>query len=159
MRKESENRLNKFYNPGSYTAPTEEPELIQQPSSDGDVSGGIFFAQVRARMRKENSGGVFAMLAQISKDVQVSMAEEKKDEEEVQEDYEGAMKQAAEKRAADSQVIVTKEVEKSETVAALQDLKAKKGEKETLLQLAGSKLADLHKFCDFLIETFEQRKQ
>merc|ERR1719387_3226030 len=78
--KMAENRLNKFYNPDSYKAPPKDDELLQQPSSEDsqEGSGGIFFAQVRARVRKENSGGVFAMLAQISKDVEVSMTEEKK---------------------------------------------------------------------------------
>jgi len=149
------NRLNKFYNPSMYNAPKEEPELVQAT----DSQDGIFFAQVSARQRDGKSAGVLALLADISKDVELKMGEEKHDEEESQTDYETSMNEAAAKRAADSKVIVDAEVTKSESVAALEDLKAQQSEKGTLLKSVGERLGDLHKFCDMLIETFEERKK
>lgn len=154
------NKLNKFYNPSNYVEPAkEEPELVQS----GDVQDGIFFAQTRsrtrARVRAPAAAGIFALLAQITKEVELKMGEEKHDEDEAQVDYEQAMKEAAEKRATDSQVIVTAEVTKSEGQAAIEDLKAQKSEKATILKFTVEKLTDLHKFCDDLLETFDARQK
>merc|ERR1719324_488837 len=63
-------------------------------------------------------------------------------------------------QATDSQDgIFFAQVTKSESVAALEDLKAQQSEKGTLLKSVGERLGDLHKFCDMLIETFEERKK
>jgi peptidoglycan hydrolase CwlO-like protein len=146
------NRLNKVYNPSSYST-TAEPDLLQT----GDEPSGIFFTQVSAR--KQNSAGIFALFADIQKAVALKMSEEKHEEEEAQKEYEATMGEAAKKRADDAQVIVISEVTKSEIDAQVQDLKAQNSQKSTMLKFTKEKISYLHRFCDDFLETYEERQK
>merc|ERR1719159_376267 len=87
------------------------------------------------------------------------MAEAKRNEEEAQKDYEQEMTDAATKRSDDSKLIVTKEGEKAEKSAALEELKENKSTKTGALDVLESQIANLHKTCDFLIEQYAKIKE
>merc|ERR1719375_1840331 len=89
----------------------------------------------------------------------MDMAEGKRNEEEAQKDYEEAMNDAAKKRSDDSKLIVTKEGEKAEQTTKLEELKESKRTKKGELEVAESKIDNLHKTCDFLIEHYKGIKE
>merc|ERR1719472_373453 len=154
----AKNRMNKFYNPSQYQAP--EPAAAEE-----------FFAQVAVRRasqpgpppetfegeykKSESSSGVIAMMDDMVRDVEKDMAEAKRDEEEGQKDYEQEMADAATKRSDDSKLIVTKEGEKAEKATMLEGLKEAKRTKSDQLDVMETKIADLHKTCDFLVEHYK----
>merc|ERR1719265_2654987 len=74
------------------------------------------------------AGGVLALMDQLIHDVELNQQEAKQAEEDAQADYEESMKESSEKRAADSKLIVTKEGEKAELTAVLEDARAEKGQ-------------------------------
>merc|ERR1719326_1165040 len=152
----AKNRMNKFYNPTLY----KEPKKAEEED---------FFAQVAARRaaqpgpppetfgeykKSEGSSSIIAMMDQMIKDTEMDMAEAKRDEEEAQKDYEQEMSDAATKRSDDSKLIVTKEGEKAEKTTKLEDLKESKRTKNGALDVLESKIENLHKTCDFLVEHY-----
>merc|ERR1719321_739586 len=148
--------MNKFYNPTQYQAP--------EKAAEDD-----FFAQIAVRRadpgpapetfgeykKSESSSGVIAMIDDMVRDVETDLAEAKRDEEEAQKDYEEEMTDAATKRSDDSKLIVTKEGEKAEKSQVLEDTKESKRTQGEQLDVLESKISDLHKTCDFLIEKYE----
>merc|ERR1719161_1458097 len=84
----------------------------------------------------------------------MDLAEAKRDEEEAQKDYEQDMNDAATKRSDDSKLIVTKEGEKADKTTELTDTKEAKRTKNGQLDVLESKIANLHKTCDFLVEHY-----
>merc|ERR1719198_1225046 len=95
------------------------------------------------------------MIDEMVNDVEDDIAEAKRDEEESQKDYEEEMNDSAVKRSDDSKLIVTKEGEKAEKSQALEDTKESKRTKSGQLDVLETKISDLHKTCDFLIEKYE----
>merc|ERR1719421_1526287 len=87
------------------------------------------------------------------------MADAKRDEEEAQKDYESDMSDAATKRADDSKLMVTKEGEKAEKSTKLEELKESKRTKSGELDILETKIDNLHKTCDFLIEHYAGIKE
>merc|ERR1719181_1560349 len=151
----AKNRMNKFYNPTLYKeAPKKEEE-------------DDFFAQISARQpgpapetfgeykKSESSSGVIAMIDDMVRDVEKDIAEGKRDEEEAQKDYEEEMNDAATKRSDDSKLIVTKEGEKAEKATKLEEAKEGKRTKNDQLEVMESKIDNLHKTCDFLVEHYK----
>merc|ERR1719241_27546 len=99
------------------------------------------------------------MIDDMVKDVETDMADAKRDEEEAQKDYEEDMSDAATKRSDDSKLMVTKEGEKAEKTTKLGDLKESKRTKSGELEILESKIDNLHKTCDFLIEHYAGMKE
>merc|ERR1719420_938036 len=120
----AKNRLNKFYNPKLYKAPPKrelsESEQITvnmggtlaPTAAPGGIAGtGIGLVQAHAApppppetaaaysKKSEESNGVIAMIDLMIKDLDKEMTEAKTEEKNAQEDYEQAMKDAAEKLA------------------------------------------------------------
>merc|ERR1719265_429160 len=94
------------------------------------------------------------LIADIDKEILAMELEEK----DAQEDYEGTMKDASEKRAADSKALTEKETTKAELDAELQEHKdAKKSATAEHTAIKGY-LLSLHGECDWLLENFETRK-
>merc|ERR1719498_2256830 len=151
----AKNRMNKFYNPTLY----KEPEKKEEEED--------FFAQIASRQpgpapetfgeykKSESSAGVIGMMDGMIRETEQAMAEAKRDEKEAQKDYEEEMTDAATKRSDDSKLIVTKEGEKAEQSQVLEDTKESKRTKSGQLDVLESKISDLHKTCDFLIEKYE----
>merc|ERR1719248_428945 len=99
------------------------------------------------------------MIDDMVKDVETDMAEAKRDEEEAQKDYEETMSDAATKRSDDSKLLVTKEGEKADKSTKLEELKESKRTKSGQLDVLESKVDNLHKTCDFLIEHYAGIKE
>merc|ERR1719399_988251 len=99
------------------------------------------------------------MVDDMVRDMEMDMAEAKRDEEEAQKDYEEEMSDAATKRKDDSSLLVTKEGEKAEKTTALEGLKENKRTKSQALDVLETKIGDLHKTCDFLIEHYKGIKE
>merc|ERR1719327_1352638 len=156
----AKNRMNKFYNPSLYKEPPkkEEEDFVQEEEAS--------FAQTRAGQpgpapetfgeykKSEGSSSIIAMMDSMIRDVETDMADAKRDEEEAQKDYEEDMSDAATKRSDDSKLMVTKEGEKAEKTTKLEDLKESKRTKSGELEILESKIDNLHKTCDFLIEHY-----
>jgi len=109
--------------------------------------------------KSEDSMGVMAMMDLLLADLDKEMTEAETTEKDAQGDYETAMKDAADKRTADSASLSEKESIKAETEA---DLEAKQGEKKaTSAELMSTMkyISSLHLECDWLLKYFEVRKE
>jgi len=109
--------------------------------------------------KSEDSMGVMAMMDMLLADLDKEMTEAETTEKDAQGDYETAMKDAADKRTADSASLSEKESIKAETEA---DLEAKQGEKKaTSAELMSTMkyISSLHLECDWLLKYFEVRKE
>jgi len=87
------------------------------------------------------------------------MTEAKTTEDNAQEDYEQAMKDAAEKRATDSQTLADKSKAKAETEAAVEASTEEKGATTKTLMATLEHIQSLHGECDWLLQYFEVRKE
>merc|ERR1719335_1358491 len=99
------------------------------------------------------------MISQIQHGVELDIKESELEEADSQKDYEEQMKDATAKRAADSELIVTKDSERAQLTGVLEDQKGKKSLKVEQLDGVAEKLGDLHSSCDQLLETYDDRKK
>merc|ERR1719182_466702 len=145
----AKNRLNKFYNPKLYKAPPKRQlsdadratlaagGTLAPTEAPGGIAGtGVtVLADVSAHKaapppppataeafskKSEESNGVIALIDQLIGDLTKEMTEAKATEKNAQEDYEQAMKDAAEKRATDSQAIADKGKAKAQMEADME---------------------------------------
>merc|ERR1719487_2233796 len=99
----AKNRLNKFYNPKLYKAPS--PAFAQSdvaPPPPPETFGAY-------SKKGEESTGVIAMMDTMSADLDKEITEIEVEEKENQKEYEQFMADSAEKRATDSKSIESKE--------------------------------------------------
>jgi len=167
----AKNMLNKFYNPEEYRKPEPTPEpagnkylSLEQEPMQPNQEDGIIFAQVRMRTKQEElgraqPGGVMAMMSQLQHEVEIDIKESEMEDADAQKEYEEAMKAATAKRAADSELIVTKDGERSQLSSVLEDQKGSKSLKVEQLAGVAEKLGDLHSSCDQLLDTYDDRKK
>merc|ERR1719198_2613563 len=87
------------------------------------------------------------------------MTEAKATEKNVQEDYESAMKDAAEKRSTDSKSVADKQKAKAELEADLEANSEEKGATSKPLAATLQHIQSLHSECDWLLQYFEVRKE
>jgi septal ring factor EnvC (AmiA/AmiB activator) len=116
-------------------------------------------ADIAIKKKGEESGGVLAMMDNLIADIDKEILEMEMDEKDAQEDYEGTMKDASEKRAADSKALTEKETTKAELDAELAEHKDKKASSTQELTATNGYLLSLHAECDWLLENFETRKE
>merc|ERR1719453_2929041 len=144
----AKNRLNKFYNPALYKAPpkrklSEADQLVVNnggtlapTAAPAGIAGtGItVLADVSSHVapppppetaaafskKSEESNGVIALIDLMVGDLTKEMTEAEATEKNAQEDYESAMKDAADKRAADTKTLADKGKEKAELEADLE---------------------------------------
>jgi len=107
----------------------------------------------------EESNGVIAMMDVLLKDLTKEMTEAQTAEKEAQADYEAAMKDAAEKRADDSQSLADKQKAKSEMEADLESNTEEKAATTKTLMATEKHIASLHAECDWLIQYYQVRKE
>jgi hypothetical protein len=175
----AKNRLNKFYNPKQYKAPADNLSDEDRatlaaggtlaPTEAGGIAGtGIGFAQqlppppaaVEAYSKKSGqSNGVIALMDLIVKDLDKDMTEAKATEKNAQEDYENFMKDAAEKRSKDAQVMADKEGALADTKARLVEAKDAKAASDRNLMAVEEYISRLHAECDWLIKYFDMRNE
>jgi len=164
--KMAKNRLAKFYAPKMYQPPakderstmgriSEEMSLQQQKASPGPPPE-TWSAYAK---KSEEHGGVIAMVDLLIADLDKEMTMMTTEEKEAQKEYEEFIAEAGEKRAADSKSAAQKSGEKAELEAAL--IKLQQDAKDTTKEayLKDVQIKDLHLECDWLISTFEVRKE
>jgi len=158
----AKNRMNKFYNPKLYKPPPkkETPELFQErfrgaaapPPPPETFEGGY-------KKKGEESGGVIAMMDTLKADLEKEITEMEVTEKNAQEDYEGMVKDAAEKRASDTLSIEEKEAAKAGSEADLVRAGEAKAGTEDELMATKEYIADLHGECDWLLSNYGTRKE
>merc|ERR1719460_3108615 len=92
-------------------------------------------------------------------DLTKEMTEAEATEKNAQEDYEGAMTDAAEKRAADSKSLADKQKAKAELSADLEASGEEKKATTKTLMATLEHIQALHAECDWLLQYFEVRKE
>merc|ERR1719446_1122760 len=93
------------------------------------------------------------------KDLTKEMTTAKTEEKNAQEDYETAMKDAAEKRATDTKTLADKGKAKAELEAAKEaDAEEKEATTKTLMATL-EHIQSLHAECDWLLQYYEVRKE
>merc|ERR1719446_297421 len=93
------------------------------------------------------------------KDLTKEMTTAKTEEKNAQEDYETAMKDAAEKRATDTKTLADKGKAKAELEAAKEaDTEEKEATTKTLMATL-EHIQSLHAECDWLLQYYEVRKE
>jgi len=184
----AKNRLNKFYNPKLYKAPpkrvlSEEDQLVVNnggtlapTAAPGGIAGtGIGFVQAHNAgkvapppppataaafsKKSEESNGVIALIDLMIGDLTKEMTEAKATEKNAQEDYEQAMKDAAEKRATDTQAVADKSKAKSQLGADMEANTEEKGATSKTLMATLEHIQALHAECDWLLQYFQVRKE
>jgi len=167
----AKNRLLKFYSPKLH-----KPEKTIEESEQAPV-----LAQVLAHSRRsvgaraaapaapesfgpyakksQESTGVIAMIDLLIKDLDKQMTEAETAERDAQADYEGAMKDAAEKRTADSKLLTEKGAEKASLLENSATYKDAKDAATKELAGALKYLQSLHTECDWLLKYFDVRKE
>merc|ERR1719253_299390 len=170
----AKNRLNKFYNPKLYKPPAKK-ELSAEDAIVRNM-GSASFVQVSSHTSTETapppppesfgaykksgkSTGVIAMIDLLISDLDKEMTEAQQEEKDAQADYEGMMRDSAEKRTQDSKALADKGAAKADAEA---DLEATQGsKKETLRELmaTGKYIQSLHGECDWLLMNFDARKE
>jgi len=154
----AKNRLNKFYNPKLYKPPAASfvqvsaHKQLDAPPPAPEAPGAY-------EKKGEESGGVIAMIDSLVKDLDTEMTEAETEEKLAQEEYEELMADSAQKRAADSKSITTKEGEKADTETALSEQSEthKSTSKELMATL--EYIQSLHADCDWLLKYFDMRKE
>merc|ERR1719498_2279493 len=180
--------MNKFYNPKLYKPPpkrelTEEERItlnmggtLAPTNPPGGIAGtGIGFEQTHAgsiaapppppetfgdyKKKGEESNGVIGMMDMLKADLQKEITEMEVTEQNSQEEYEQMVKDAADKRAADSLSIEEKESAKAGAEADLVKANEDKAGAEEELMATKEYIAQLHTECDWLLNNFETRKE
>merc|ERR1719183_2702759 len=151
----AKNRLNKFYNPKLVMPPA---MFMQISAHRGKADPGPPPAAPGAH-KKQDGGGVIAMIDTLVKDLDTEMTEAEVNEKNAQEEYEEMMADSSSKRAADSKSIADKSaaqadgealvVAKSETLTSTQ--------KE--LMATHEYIGQLHGECDWILKFFDVRAE
>jgi chromosome segregation ATPase len=183
----AKNRLNKFYNPKLYKAPpkrelSEEERItvanggtLAPTAAPGGIAGtGVtVLADVSAHVapppppetaaafskKSEESNGVIALVDLMIGDLTKEMTEAKATEENAQEDYEKAMKDAAEKRETDTKSLADKQKAKAELSAEMEANTEEKKATTKSLMATLEHIQSLHAECDWLIQYYQVRKE
>jgi len=150
----AKNRLNKFYNPKMYKAPTEA--MFAQNGVAPPPPPETFGAYAK---KGGESNGVIGMLDMMVQDLDKEITETEVEEKENQAEYETLIKESAAKRAADSKSIEDKESAKADLEANLIKTGEEKGSKMKEAMNTHQFLADVHGDCDWLLTNFDARKQ
>jgi len=183
----AKNRLNKFYNPKLYKAPPARKlsdadratlaagGTLAPTAAPGGIAGtGVtVLADVSAHVapptppataaafskKSEESNGVIGLIDLMIKDLTQEMTEAETTEKLAQEDYEKAMKDAAEKRAGDSKTLADKQKAKAQLGADLEANGEEKGATTKTLMATLEHIQSLHAECDWLLQYYQVRKE
>jgi hypothetical protein len=183
----AKNRMNKFYNPKMYKAApkrelSEEERIAVNmggtapptPAPGGIAGTGISaFVQIKMHRDEEaqpetpgaykkkgaESTGVIAMIDLLVADVEKDIQTMEVDEKNAQEEYEQFMGDSKEKRAADTKSLAEKEGAKAEAEANLGKVTEDHTGTSADLMGKGEQLSALHADCDFLLQSFDMRKE
>jgi len=178
----AKNRLQKFYNPKLYVAPSKR-ELTEEQRVTLNMGGtlaptappaGIAGTGISAlqdapppppetygayQKKGQESSGVMSMMDMLVADLDKEITEMEVEEKHAQSEYEQFMEDSAAKRAADAQSISEKEAAKAGLAADLEKMTSEKKVKMTEAMAKHEYIGNLHKECDWLVSNFEVRKE
>jgi predicted nucleic acid-binding Zn-ribbon protein len=147
----AKNRLSKFYKKAALIQ-VKAHHHVAPPAPPAGFGGG-------SGSNKEESGGVLAMIDELSADLTKEIEEAKSGEAKAQALYEEFIGESKKKRATDSELITEKEGHKAGAEEALnanqKDKKSKGAEKFANDQY----ITSLHKECDFILENYKLRER
>merc|ERR1719240_476694 len=167
----AKNRLQKFYNPTLYKAAPKTENTMEEKIIEAGT-----FAQIRSHdssdvalpeapetfgfyQKSEKSAGVMGLMDMMSKELETDMKDAAYEEKTSQTDYQKLMEESQATRAANTKSITAKEATKAEQEASLVALKEAKGNADEDLSLVNGYIGDLHVKCDFILQSFDLRKE
>merc|ERR1719207_396531 len=161
----AKNRLQKFYNPTLYKAPPKTEMNMEEKI----IAAGTAFVQIEQpeapetfgayEKKSEKSGGVMALMDMITKELESEMKDAEYDEKTAQTEYAELMADSQDSRAQDTKSITEKESAKATLEGKLVTTKESKTLSLEKLQEVGNYIFDLHASCDFIMESFDMRKE
>lgn len=160
----AKNRLHKFYNPSLHVpASTPAPDT----AVFAEVSSHLFRKEAPppppetfgAYQKKSENGGVLSMLDLLIKDLDKEMTEAETMEENSQKDYEGVMKDSAEKRAQSSKSLALKSQMKANLEMDIEAHKESQSSNTKEISAMAKFISSLHTECDWLLKYFDVRKE
>jgi len=107
----------------------------------------------------EKSGGVMGLMDMMTSDLKDDHTEAKHAEEMAQKDYENLMSASQKSRAANAKSITEKESAKAEWSEKIENAKTDHALTTDGLMKLNEYISGLHASCDFLIESYDQRKE
>jgi len=157
-------------NEGSEAAPTVAPSGIagtgityfaQVSSHDGDKVAPAPPPETWGAYQKKGGAhnGVTAMLDLLVADVDKEMQTSKVDEKNAQSEYETFMSDSQAKRAQDSKSVADKEGMKADAEARLEKMQGEHKATTKEAYNTATTIKDLHLECDWLLSSFEARKE
>jgi len=165
--KMAKNRLAKFYAPKMY-----EPPAREERSSMGRISESMSSMTQTVsnpgpppetwgayQKKDQEGGGVVAMMDLLISDLDKDIVAAKTEEKAAQEEYEEYIAGAAAKRATDTKAATDKEGEKSELEASLTHAEQERKGTAKDMYIKDKLIKDLHLECDWLLSSFEVRKE
>jgi len=181
----AKNRMQKFYNPKLYKAPpkrelTEDERItlnmggtLAPTAAPGGIAGtGVaVFLQTSQKdapapppespgaAKKQESGGVIAMMDSMVADVNKELQEMEFEEKDAQKEYEQFMADSTDKRADDSKTMADKSGVLAETEGTLQKNNEGLAAKNNEAMANGQYISSLHGECDWLISNYDARKE
>merc|ERR1711865_1220115 len=105
------------------------------------------------------SGGVMAMMDMLVADLDKEIQEMEFEEKDAQGEYEKFTREAAEKRISDSKSITDKEAAKADAEGLVDKETQEKTDSTKKLMATMEFLKSLHADCDWLLQTFDVRKE
>merc|ERR1719375_1904159 len=161
----AKNRLQKFYNPTLYKAPPK----VEMSMEEKIIAAGTAFVQIEQpeapetfgayEKKTEKSGGVMALMDMITKELESEMKDAEYDEKTAQTEYAELMTDSQDSRAQDTKSITEKEASKATLEGKLVSAKESKTLSVDKLQENANYIFDLHASCDFIMESFDMRKE
>jgi len=116
-------------------------------------------AGVGSHSNNKKSGGVVALMDMLTKEVEVSMQDAANAEKVAQRDYEELVADAKTTREQDSKSIVSMNAAKAEMEGQQDEAKTSHTLSEEALASTNTYIAELHGSCDFIIASFEERRE
>jgi len=159
----AKNRLQKFYNPALYKAPTakkeEEAFFVQLVRRSHVAPPELPETFGKYEKKGEKSGGVMALMDQISRELEGSISDIEYGEKTAQKDYVTLMQDSQETRQQNGKSLTDKERVKAEVNAKKMMAKEKEVGDKKDLEIIGKYVTELHGSCDFILENFDIRKE
>merc|ERR1719316_1214819 len=161
----AKNRLQKFYNPTLYKAPPKQEMTMEEKI----IAAGTAFVQIEQpeppetfgayEKKSEKSGGVMALMDMITKELESEMKDAEYDEKTAQTEYAELMADSQDSRAQDTKSITEKDTAKATLESKLISAKESKTLSVEKLTENANYIFDLHSSCDFIMESFDMRKE
>jgi hypothetical protein len=177
----AKNKLLQFYNPDLATSETPVQKSLGDQLADGSYNDNQMtqaaavpaFVQLASSSKTaqpatwegsygkkdQKSGSIMALMDKLAGELKTEVKESEMEEKESQKDYEELLGEAQKTRADDVKTTADKSAAKADEEVALTETKRTHALTSTALAENATYIADLHKQCDFIVATFEERRE